>query len=160
MVVGVPESGIDAAIGYSEESGIPYEKAIVKNSYIGRTFIKPCQKERMKSVKIKLNPIADKIIVKRVVIIDDSIVRGETSKHIVRLMSEAGAAEVHMLISSPPFVCPCYFGVDIHDKESLIANKLTTSEICEYIGADSLGYLSINSLRKIAEDANIEFCDG
>ena len=160
MVVGVPESGIDAAIGYSEESGIPYEKAIVKNSYIGRTFIKPSQKERMKSVKIKLNPIADKIKGKRVVIIDDSIVRGETSKHIVRLMREAGAAEVHMLISSPPFVCPCYFGVDIHDKESLIANKLTTSEICEYIGADSLGYLSINSLRKIAEGANIEFCDG
>ena len=160
MVVGVPESGIDAAIGYSEESGIPYEKAIVKNSYIGRTFIKPSQKERMKSVKIKLNPIADKIKGKRVVIIDDSIVRGETSKHIVRLMREAGAAEVHMLISSPPFVCPCYFGVDIHDKESLIANKLTTSEICEYVGADSLGYLSINSLRKIAEGANIEFCDG
>ena len=160
MVVGVPESGIDAAIGYSEESGIPYEKAIVKNSYIGRTFIKPSQKERMKSVKIKLNPIADKIKGKRVVIIDDSIVRGETSKHIVRLMREAGAAEVHMLISSPPFVCPCYFGVDIHDKESLIANKMTTSEICEYIGADSLGYLSINSLRKIAEGANIEFCDG
>ena len=160
MVVGVPESGIDAAIGYSEESGIPYEKAIVKNSYIGRTFIKPSQKERMKSVKIKLNPIADKIKGKRVVIIDDSIVRGETSKHIVRLMREAGAAEVHMLISSPPFVCPCYFGVDIHDKESLIANKLSTSEICEYIGADSLGYLSINSLRKIAEGANIEFCDG
>ena len=160
MVVGVPESGIDAAIGYSEESGIPYDKAIVKNSYIGSTFIKPSQKERMKSVKIKLNPIADKIKGKRVVIIDDSIVRGETSKHIVRLMREAGAAEVHMLISSPPFVCPCYFGVDIHDKESLIANKLTTSEICEYIGADSLGYLSINSLRKIAEGANIEFCDG
>ena len=107
MVVGVPESGIDAAIGYSEESGIPYEKAIVKNTYIGRTFIKPTQKERMKSVKIKLNPIADKIKGKRVVIIDDSIVRGTTVDRIVTMLKEAGAKEVHMRISSPPFMWPC-----------------------------------------------------
>ncbi len=121
MVVGVPESGIDAAIGYSEESGIPYEKAIVKNSYIGRTFIKPSQKERMKSVKIKLNPIADKIKGKRVVIIDDSIVRGTTVDRIVTMLKEAGAKEVHMRISSPPFMWPCYYGTDIPSRGELIA---------------------------------------
>lgn len=121
MVVGVPESGIDAAIGYSEESGIPYEKAIVKNSYIGRTFIKPSQKERMKSVRIKLNPIADKIKGKRVVIIDDSIVRGTTVDRIVTMLREAGAKEVHMRISSPPFMWPCYYGTDIPSRGELIA---------------------------------------
>ena len=160
LVCGVPDSGNEAAQGYAEESGIPYSAVFVKNKYIGRSLssMKNTKKERL--LMMRLNVLKHKVRGKKVVIIDDSIVRGETSKHIVRLMREAGAAEVHMLISSPPFVCPCYFGVDIHDKESLIANKLTTSEICEYIGADSLGYLSINSLRKIAEGANIEFCDG
>ena len=129
MVVGVPESGIDAAIGYSEESGIPYEKAIVKNSYIGRTFIKPSQKERMKSVRIKLNPIADKIKGKRVVIIDDSIVRGTTVDRIVTMLREAGAKEVHMRISSPPFMWPCYYGTDIPSRGELIACNHTVEEI-------------------------------
>lgn len=121
MVIGVPESGIDAAIGYSEESGIPYEKAIVKNSYIGRTFIKPSQKERMKSVRIKLNPIANMVKGKRVVMIDDSIVRGTTVDRIVTMLREAGAKEVHMRISSPPFLWPCYYGTDIPSRSELIA---------------------------------------
>lgn len=159
MVCGVPDSGLIAAQGYAKASGIPFSTGFVKNKYIGRTVGSgKDKKERL--LRTRLTALKANVKGKRVVIIDDSIVRGETSKHIVRLMREAGAAEVHMLISSPPFVCPCYFGVDIHDKESLIANKLTTGEICEYIGADSLGYLSINSLRKIAEGANIEFCDG
>ena len=159
MVVGVPESGIDAAIGYSEESGIPYEKAIVKNSYIGRTFIKPSQKERMKSVRIKLNPIADKIKGKRVVIIDDSIVRGTTVDRIVTMLREAGAKEVHMRISSPPFMWPCYYGTDIPSRGELIACNHTVEEIRQLSGADSLGYLPADSLREMLHNAPIGFCD-
>ena len=159
MVVGVPESGIDAAIGYSEESGIPYEKAIVKNSYIGRTFIKPSQKERMKSVRIKLNPIADKIKGKRVVIIDDSIVRGTTVDRIVTMLREAGAKEVHMRISSPPVMWPCYYGTDIPSRGELIACNHTVEEIRQLSGADSLGYLPADSLREMLHNAPIGFCD-
>ena len=159
MVVGVPESGIDAAIGYSEESGIPYEKAIVKNSYIGRTFIKPSQKERMKSVRIKLNPIADKIKGKRVVIIDDSIVRGTTVDRIVTMLREAGAKEVHMRISSPPFMWPCYYATDIPSRGELIACNHTVEEIRQLSGADSLGYLPADSLREMLHNAPIGFCD-
>jgi len=160
MVVGVPESGIDAAIGYSEESGIPYEKAIVKNSYIGRTFIKPSQKERMKSVKIKLNPIADKIKGKRVVIIDDSIVRGTTVDRIVTMLKEAGAKEVHMRISSPPFMWPCYYGTDIPSRGELIACNHTIEEITKLSKADSLGYLPVESLCEMIHNAPVGFCDG
>ena len=140
MVCGVPDSGLIAAQGYAKASGIPFSTGFVKNKYIGRTVGSGKDKKK-RLLRTRLTALKANVKGKRVVIIDDSIVRGETSKHIVRLMREAGAAEVHMLISSPPFVCPCYFGVDIHDK-------------------DSLGYLSINSLRKIAEGANIEFCDG
>ena len=157
MVVGVPESGIDAAIGYSEESGIPYEKAIVKNSYIGRTFIKPSQKERMKSVRIKLP--TDKIKGKRVVIIDDSIVRGTTVDRIVTMLREAGAKEVHMRISSPPFMWPCYYGTDIPSRGKLIACNHTVEEIRQLSGADSLGYLPADSLREMLHNAPIGFCD-
>ncbi len=159
MVIGVPESGIDAAIGYSEESGIPYEKAIVKNSYIGRTFIKPSQSERMKSVKIKLNPIVDMIKGKRVVIIDDSIVRGTTVDRIVTMLREAGAKEVHMRISSPPFMWPCYYGTDIPSKGELIACNHSIEEITKLSGADSLGYLPAESLREMINNAPIGFCD-
>ena len=160
MVIGVPESGIDAAIGYSEESGIPYEKAIVKNSYIGRTFIKPSQKERMKSVKIKLNPIADMVKGKRVVMIDDSIVRGTTVDRIVTMLREAGAKEVHMRISSPPFMWPCYYGTDIPSRGELIACNHTIEEITKLSGADSLGYLPVESLHEMINYAPIGFCDG
>ncbi len=160
MVIGVPESGIDAAIGYSEESGIPYEKAIVKNSYIGRTFIKPSQKERMKSVRIKLNPIADMVRGKRVIMIDDSIVRGTTVDRIVTMLREAGAKEVHMRISSPPFLWPCYYGTDIPSRGELIACNHTVEEIKELSGADSLGYLPAESLHEMINYAPIGFCDG
>ena len=160
MVVGVPESGIDAAIGYAEESGIPYEKAIVKNAYIGRTFIKPSQKERMKSVRIKLNPISDRVKGKRVVIIDDSIVRGTTVDRIVTMLREAGAKEVHMRISSPPFLWPCYYGTDIPSRGELIAVKHTIEEITRLSGADSLGYLPVDSLHEMIGYAPVGFCDG
>lgn len=160
MVIGVPESGIDAAIGYSEESGIPYEKAIVKNSYIGRTFIKPSQKERMKSVRIKLNPITNMVNGKRVVIIDDSIVRGTTVDRIVTMLRDAGAKEVHMRISSPPFMWPCYYGTDIPSRGELIACNHSIEEITKLSGADSLGYLPVESLHEMIGYAPIGFCDG
>ena len=160
MVIGVPESGIDAAIGYSEESGIPYEKAIVKNGYIGRTFIKPTQSDRMKSVRIKLNPIADMVRGKRVVMIDDSIVRGTTIDRIVTMLREAGAKEVHMRISSPPFMWPCYYGTDIPSRGELIACKHTIEEITKLSGADSLGYLPVECLSEMLNYKNVDFCDG
>ena len=160
MVIGVPESGIDAAIGYSEESGIPYEKAIVKNGYIGRTFIKPTQSDRMKSVRIKLNPIADMVKGKRVVMIDDSIVRGTTIDRIVTMLREAGAKEVHMRISSPPFMWPCYYGTDIPSRGELIACNHTIEEITKLSGADSLGYLPVECLSEMLNYKNVDFCDG
>lgn len=160
MVIGVPESGIDAAIGYSEESGIPYEKAIVKNSYIGRTFIKPSQNERMKSVKIKLNPVVDMVKGKRIIMIDDSIVRGTTVDRIVTMLRDAGAKEVHMRISSPPFMWPCYYGTDIPSRGELIANNHSIEEITKLSGADSLGYLPVESLHEMINFAPIGFCDG
>ncbi len=158
MVMGVPESGIDAAIGYSEESGIPYEKGIVKNSYIGRTFIKPSQSERMKSVRIKLNPISDKIKGKRVVVIDDSIVRGTTIDRITNMLKDSGAKEVHMRISSPPFLWPCYYGTDIPSRGELIAVNHTIDEICKLSGADTLGYLPADSLTEML-GKDIGYCD-
>ena len=160
MVIGVPESGIDAAIGYSEESGIPYEKAIVKNGYIGRTFIKPTQSDRMKSVRIKLNPIADMVRGKRVVMIDDSIVRGTTIDRIVTMLREAGTKEVHMRISSPPFMWPCYYGTDIPSRGELIACNHTIEEITKLSGADSLGYLPVECLSEMLNYKNVDFCDG
>lgn len=160
MVIGVPESGIDAAIGYAEESGIPYEKAIVKNGYIGRTFIKPTQSDRMKSVRIKLNPISDMVRGKRVVMIDDSIVRGTTIDRIVTMLRDAGAKEVHMRISSPPFMWPCYYGTDIPSRGELIACNHTIEEITKLSGADSLGYLPVDSLKEMINYAPVGFCDG
>lgn len=160
MVIGVPESGIDAAIGYAEESGIPYEKGIVKNAYIGRTFIKPSQKERMKSVRIKLNPIADRVRGKRVVMIDDSIVRGTTVDRIVTMLRDAGAKEVHMRISSPPFLWPCYYGTDIPSRGELIAVNHSIEEITRLSGADSLAYLPVESLHEMIGYASTGFCCG
>ena len=150
MVIGVPDSGIDAAIGYAKQSGIPYEVGFIKNKYIGRTFINPGQASREDKVRIKLNPIVDVVRGKRVVMIDDSIVRGTTSARTVRLLREAGATEVHMRVSAPPFVSPCYYGVDIDSKENLIACNYTLEEIAKKIGVDSLGYLSIDNARKMA----------
>lgn len=158
IVIGVPESGIDAAIGYSEESGIPYEKGIVKNGYIGRTFIKPTQKERAKSVKLKLNPLRSVLEGKRVVVIDDSIVRGTTCDRIVKMLRNAGAKEVHLRISSPPFIWPCFYGTDIPSREELIAVKHTIPEICELTGADSLGFLPADKLGEMLGGEQCGFC--
>lgn len=146
IVVGVPESGNAAAMGFAMESGIPYGTAFVKNSYVGRTFIKPKQSSRESSVKIKLNALRDVVEGKRVVMIDDSIVRGTTSARIVGMLKNAGAKEVHVRISSPPFLYPCYFGTDVPSSEQLIAYQHTVEEITEMIGADSLGYLDVNRL--------------
>lgn len=151
VVIGVPDSGIDAAIGYSKQSGIPYEIGFIKNKYIGRTFIAPGQKSREDKVRIKLNPISEVVKGKRVVMIDDSIVRGTTSARIVKLLRDAGATEIHMRVSAPPFINPCYYGTDIDSRENLIACKYTQEEIAKKIGVDSLGYLSIESVKQIAK---------
>lgn len=160
VVVGVPDSGLDAALGFSMASGIPYGVGFIKNRYVGRTFIQPSQSQRSNSVRIKLNVIRDVVKGKRVVLIDDSIVRGTTSARIVNLIREAGATEVHMRISSPPFTNPCYFGIDIDSKENLIACQMSIEEIAKEIGADSLGYLSIEGVKKIAGNAKCNFCTG
>lgn len=161
VVIGVPDSGLDAAIGYSMESGIPYEIGFIKNKYIGRTFISPGQKSRENKVKIKLNPIVNVVKDKRVVMIDDSIVRGTTSARIVKLLRDAGAKEVHMRVSAPAFVNPCFYGTDIDSKEMLVAHNHSLSEIEEIIGVDSLGYLSIENVVKIAQGKNCNgFCTG
>ena len=149
MVIGVPESGVDAAIGYSEESGIPFQKGVVRNSYVGRTFIKPTQEERARSVRIKLNALASEVKDKRVILLDDSIVRGTTSARIVKMLKDAGAREVHLRISSPPFLWPCYYGTDIPSKEDLIACKYSEEEIARLLGADSLSYLSLSALEQM-----------
>ena len=160
VVIGVPDSGLDAALGFSKQSGIPYDIGFLKNKYIGRTFIAPSQKQRENDVRIKLNPIASAVRGKRVVLIDDSIVRGTTSLKIVKLLREAGATEVHMRLSSPPFLYPCYFGTDIDSSENLIAYKHTVDEIAKMIDVDSLGFLSLEALPKLAENTHCGFCDG
>ena len=158
LVVGVPESGNCAALGYSLQSGIPYGTAFVKNAYVGRTFIKPKQKNRESSVQVKLNPIREAVEGKRIIMIDDSIVRGTTSDRIVRMLREAGAKEVHMRVSSPPFLWPCYFGTDVPEREQLIAYNRSVEEICEVIGSDSLAYLRQERLSQIANGLGI--CKG
>lgn len=158
VVVGVPESGNCAAMGYALESGIPYGVAFIKNNYVGRTFIKPTQSQRESSVRIKLNVLREVVAGKRVVMIDDSIVRGTTSERIVRLLKHAGAKEVHVRISSPPFKYPCYFGTDVPESEQLIAYKHSVDEICEMIGADSLGFLDINRLNELIGGSH-DYCD-
>ncbi len=160
VVIGVPDSGLDAALGYARESGIPYGIGFLKNKYIGRTFIAPGQKQRENAVRIKLNPIAQTVRGKRVVMIDDSIVRGTTSLQIVRMLREAGATEVHMRLSSPPFLYPCYFGTDIDSSEHLIAYKHSVGEIAEMIGVDSLGFLAVEDLPRLAPGCACGLCDG
>ena len=152
IVTGVPESGIPAAVGYAEESGIPFKLAFYKNSYVGRTFIKPTQKERKSAVAMKLSLIENVVKDKRVVLIDDSIVRGTTISNLIKMMRKAGAKEVHVRISSTPFLYPCYYGTDVPDNSELIANKLTKDEICRFIGADSLEYMEVDDLHKMTGD--------
>ncbi len=151
LVVGVPESGNAAALGYSLQSGIPYGTAFVKNSYVGRTFIKPKQSSRESSVKVKLNVLKEAVNGKRVIMIDDSIVRGTTSDRIVFMLKEAGATEVHVRVSSPPFLYECYFGTDIPSRDQLIAYKRSVDDICKIIGADSLGYLKLDRLSEMVD---------
>ena len=157
LVIGVPDSGLDAALGFSQASGIPYGIGLVKNKYIGRTFISPGEKERLDLVRMKLSPIISAIRGKRVVLIDDSIVRGTTSKQIVNLLREAGAKEIHMRISAPPFLHPCYYGTDIDSEENLIASHHGEEEIADLIGADSLGYLPLECLHELI--GNHAYCD-
>lgn len=150
LVTGVPESGLPAAKGFSEESGIPFGFAFYKNSYIGRTFIKPTQKERESSVHLKLSVLESVVKDKRIVLVDDSIVRGTTIANLIKMLKEAGAREVHVRISSPPFLHPCYFGTDVPSNDQLIAAQYSTEEICKRIGADSLGYMEIEYLEGMA----------
>ncbi|HLE37110.1 MAG TPA: amidophosphoribosyltransferase, partial [Candidatus Acidoferrales bacterium] len=158
IVVPVPDSGVPAAIGYAHESHIPFCMGLIRNHYIGRTFIEPVQDIRDFGVRLKLNPVRGLLEGKRVVLVDDSIVRGTTSRKIVRMVREAGAREVHMRISCPPTVSPCYYGIDTPTREELIAAVKTVEGIREFLGADSLGYLSLESLRRAVEDTEKRFC--
>ncbi len=158
IVIGVPDSGLCAAVGYSEGSGIPYGIGIVKNRYVGRTFIQPTQTLRQRNVEIKLTALESCVSGKRVVLVDDSIIRGTTSANLIRLLKEAGAAEVHMRVSSPPFLWPCYFGTDIPNKHELAANNLSCEELRQKIGANSLGYLDVEDLKKIVPGLD-SYCD-
>ena len=155
LVVGVPESGNAAALGYAMESGIPYGNAFVKNSYVGRTFIKPKQSSRESAVRIKLNVLKEAVAGKRVIMIDDSIVRGTTSALIVKMLRDAGAREVHVRISAPPFLHPCYFGTDIPSEDQLIAHGRTVDEVREIIGADTLSFLRQERLSQMASERPI-----
>ena len=156
VVIGVPDSGLDAALGYSEKSGIPYGIGLIKNKYIGRTFISPGQSERLDKVRIKLSPVQSVIEGKKVVLVDDSIVRGTTSRQIVKLLQESGAREIHMRISAPPFLHPCYYGTDIDSEENLIACHHSLEEIAKLIGVDSLGYLDVENLGQLI--GSEEYC--
>ena len=158
LVVPVPDSGVPAAVGYAMESGVPFRMGLIRNHYIGRTFIEPSQAIRNFGVKLKLNPVRGLMEGQRVVLVDDSIVRGTTSRKIVRMVREAGAKEVHVRISCPPTISPCYYGVDTPTREELIASSNTPGEICRFLGADSLGYLSLEGLRKSVNDTRGDFC--
>jgi amidophosphoribosyltransferase len=159
VVIGVPDSGLDAALGYAQASGIPYEIGFIKNKYIGRTFIAPGQANREDKVRIKLNPIADVVKGKRVVLVDDSIVRGTTGGRIVGLLRDAGATEIHMRISSPPFLNPCYYGTDFDSRDHLIACRYSAEEIAKMMDVDSLGYLGLESVKLLTGKENAcEFC--
>lgn len=158
MVIPVPDGGVPAAIGYAQESGIPYEMGIMRNHYVGRTFIEPTQTMRDLKVKMKLSPMTEAIRGKRVIVVDDSIVRGTTSKRIVRMLKEAGAKEVHMRVSSPPTTDPCYYGVDTPNKNKLIASNMSIDDICKFIEADSLAYLDEASLLRSVNTKDENYC--
>lgn len=160
LVCGVPDSGLDAAVGYALESGIPLTTGFVKNPYIGRSFIFPTQHERENAVNMKLTPLSAAVRGKSVVLVDDSIVRGTTSPRIISAMRRAGAKEVHMRVSAPPFTHTCYFGTDIGDESRLLANRLAVAAICERIGADTLGYISVEGLRRACAGCKLDFCTG
>ena len=158
MVIPVPESGTPAAVGYAQQSGIPFAQGLVKNAYVGRTFIQPSQTLRQLGIRLKLNPLKEEIAGKHLVVVDDSIVRGNTQRAIVRMLREAGAASVHVRISSPPVVWPCFYGIDFATRAELIATGLSVEEICTSIGADSLGYVSLEGLTAATEMAEDRLC--
>lgn len=158
VVCGVPDSGLEAAAGFAAESGLPFVTGFVKNRYIGRSFIYPSQEQRENAVRMKLNPLRENVQGKRVVLVDDSIVRGTTSEQIVRLLRQAGAKEVHFRVSSPPFLHTCLYGTDIDREENLIANRLSLNGICKRIGADSLGYISVHGLKEVCSPSKRRFC--
>ncbi|MDE6757950.1 MAG: amidophosphoribosyltransferase [Clostridia bacterium] len=160
VVIGVPDSGLPAAIGYAHESGIPYGVGLIKNRYIGRTFIQPTQAMREKSVALKLNTLKSNVEGKRIVMVDDSIVRGTTLANIIKLLKRSGAKEVHVRISSPPFIYPCFFGTDIPSRKDLACNNYTMEELRIKIGADSLAFLDMETIDKIAPDSTVKFCKG
>ncbi len=151
VVIAVPDSGVPAALGYAEEAGIPFDFGLIRNHYVGRTFIEPQQSIRHFGVKIKLNPVRDALKGKRVVVVDDSIVRGTTSKKIIKMIRNAGAAEVHMRISSPPTSYPCFYGIDMPTRQELIASTHSIEEIRKYITADTLGYISMDGIQKVVQ---------
>ena len=160
LVIGVPDSGLPAAIGYSHQSGIPYGVGLIKNRYIGRTFIQPTQAMRERSVALKLNTLKSNVEGKRLVMVDDSIVRGTTLANIIKLLKRSGAKEVHVRISSPPFIYPCFFGTDIPSRKDLACNNYTMEELRQKIGADSLAFLDVKTVDKIAPDSKVTFCKG
>ena len=160
LVVGVPDSGIDAALGYARESGISYGLGFIKNKYVGRSFIQPTQVQRDSSVRIKLNALSSAVKGRRIVMVDDSIVRGTTCARIVSLLRDAGATQVHVRVSSPPFCNPCFFGTDIDSREKLIACRMSVDKIRAAIGADTLGYLPISELENLAPNSKLSFCKG
>jgi len=160
FVIGVPDSAIAAAVGYSQESGIPYSEGLVKNRYVGRTFIQPDQNLRDLGVKTKLNPLTNLISGKRLVVVDDSIVRGTTTPHVVKLLKNAGVSEIHLRITAPPIKFPCQLGIDMATKKELIASNMSVEEICDFVGADSLGYLSLEGLMETMNKPSSEYCTG
>ena len=160
LVLGVPDSGLPAALGYAEESGIPYSDGIMKNRYVGRTFIQPTQAMRQLGVRLKLNPLSSVLSGKRLIVIDDSVVRGNTSRQLVQMLRDAGAAEVHLRIVSPEVTWPCFYGIDTDSREQLIAANMTVPEMCEWMGADSLAFISVEGLHAAVPDCRHDgFCD-
>jgi amidophosphoribosyltransferase len=158
LVIAVPQTAHAAAQGYAEASGIPYGDGLIKNTYVGRTFIQPSQSLRDRGVKLKLNPLPDSIRGKRLVVVDDSIVRGTTQQQVVQLLREAGAVEVHLRITSPPIKWPCFYGIDMSTRQELVASDLAVEEVRAFLGADSLGYLSLDGLVRAAGSPAEDFC--
>jgi amidophosphoribosyltransferase len=159
VVIPVPDSGLPAAIGYAEAAKIPFEMGLIRNHYVGRTFIEPKDSIRHFGVKVKLNANREVVNGKRVVVVDDSLVRGTTSRKIIKMIRNAGASEVHMMISSPPTICPCFYGIDTPTRDELIASDHTIEEIIEYITSDSLGYLSVEGMYRAVKGSGSSFCD-
>jgi amidophosphoribosyltransferase len=159
LVIGIPDSSTAAAVGYAQESGIPYSEGLIKNRYVGRTFIEPEQRLRDLGVRQKFNPLVEVIQGKRLVVVDDSIVRGTTTPHVVNLLRKAGAKEVHMRVCAPPIKHPCFMGVDMATSEELLAANNSLEEIRELVGADSLGYLTVKGLLKVVGGTDGGFCD-